>query len=65
MSLGTGLGKLRGRIFRIGHLGDLNTLSLIGAIAGVEMGLASARVPVSLKGVSAAMAFLMNESEAE
>ena len=65
MSLGTGLGKLRGRIFRIGHLGDLNTLSLIGTIAGVEMGLASARVPVSLKGVSAAMAFLMNESEAE
>jgi alanine-glyoxylate transaminase/serine-glyoxylate transaminase/serine-pyruvate transaminase len=65
MSLGTGLGKLRGRIFRIGHLGDLNTLSLIGTIAGVEMGLASARVPVSLEGVSAAMAFLMNESEAE
>ena len=37
----------------------------MGTIAGVEMGLASARVPVSLEGVSAAMAFLMNESEAE
>ena len=39
MSLGTGLGKLKGRMFRIGHLGDCNDLTLMGTLAGVEMGL--------------------------
>ena len=39
LSLGTGLGKLKGRMFRIGHLGDCNDLTLLGALAGVEMGL--------------------------
>src|SRR5262249_35251695 len=42
LSLGTGLGQLRGRVFRIGHLGDFNDLMLAGTLAGVEMGLAAA-----------------------
>ena len=58
MSLGQGLGKLRGRIFRIGHLGDLNDLTLMGTLAGVEMGLACAGVPHQPGGVRAAMEFL-------
>ena len=62
MSLGTGLGMLKGRIFRVGHLGDFNTLSLMGTLAGVEMGLVSAGVPVNTEGVSAAMAFLLSEN---
>ena len=45
MSLGTGLGKLKGRSFRIGHLGDFNDLMLAGTLSGVEMGLAAAGVP--------------------
>ena len=45
MSLGTGLGRLAGKVFRIGHLGDFNDLTLMGALAGVEMGLALAGVP--------------------
>ncbi|GIS80571.1 MAG: hypothetical protein CM1200mP14_21370 [Gammaproteobacteria bacterium] len=50
MSLGTGLGMLKGRIFRVGHLGHFNTLSLMGTLAGVEMGLVSAGVPVNREG---------------
>lgn len=65
MSLGTGLGKLQGRIFRVGHLGHFNALSLMGTLAGVEMGLVSAGVPVNREGVSAAMAFLLNKSKVE
>jgi alanine-glyoxylate transaminase/serine-glyoxylate transaminase/serine-pyruvate transaminase len=56
MSLGTGLSKLAGRVFRIGHLGDFNDLTLMGTLAGVEMGLALARVPHRAGGVAAAMA---------
>ena len=55
MSLGTGLGKLKGKIFRIGHLGDFNDLMLAGTLAGVEMGLALAQVPFRKGGVSAAL----------
>ncbi|HEY6001394.1 MAG TPA: aminotransferase class V-fold PLP-dependent enzyme [Anaeromyxobacter sp.] len=55
MSLGTGLGKLKGRCFRIGHLGDFNDLMLAGTLAGVEMGLALARVPFQKGGVAAAL----------
>lgn len=55
MSLGTGLGKLKGKIFRIGHLGDFNDLSLAGALAGVEMGLTAAGVPFRKGGVAAAL----------
>jgi alanine-glyoxylate transaminase/serine-glyoxylate transaminase/serine-pyruvate transaminase len=58
MSLGTGLGKLAGKVFRIGHLGDFNDLTLMGALAGVEMGLALAGVPVKKEGVRAAMEYL-------
>ncbi len=58
MSLGTGLGKLAGKVFRIGHLGDFNDLALMGTLAGVEMGLALAGVPVKQEGVQAAMAYL-------
>lgn len=58
MSLGTGLNKVAGRVFRIGHLGDINDLTLIGAIAGVEMGLKRAGVPHAPGGVQAAMDFL-------
>ncbi|HZM36115.1 MAG TPA: aminotransferase class V-fold PLP-dependent enzyme, partial [Burkholderiales bacterium] len=58
MSLGTGLGKLAGKVFRIGHLGDFNDLALAGTLAGVEMGLALAGVPAKSEGVQAAMAYL-------
>jgi len=58
MSLGTGLGKLAGKVFRIGHLGDFNDLALMGTLAGVEMGLALAGVPIKAEGVQAAMAYL-------
>jgi len=58
MSLGTGLGKLTGKVFRIGHLGDFNDLALMGTLAGVEMGLALTGVPVKREGVQAAMAYL-------
>jgi len=58
LSLGTGLTKLGGKMFRIGHLGDFNDLMLVGTLAGVEMGLALAGVPVKKEGVMAAMAYL-------
>jgi alanine-glyoxylate transaminase/serine-glyoxylate transaminase/serine-pyruvate transaminase len=58
MSLGTGLGKLAGKVFRIGHLGDFNDLALMGTLSGVEMGLALAGVPVRKEGVQAAMQYL-------
>jgi alanine-glyoxylate transaminase/serine-glyoxylate transaminase/serine-pyruvate transaminase len=58
MSLGTGLGRLAGKIFRIGHLGDFNDLTLTGTLAGVEMGLALAKVPHKQGGVAAAMSYL-------
>ncbi len=59
MSLGTGLGKLAGKVFRIGHLGDFNDLTLMGTLAGVEMGLALSGVPVKQEGVAAAMGYLV------
>jgi alanine-glyoxylate transaminase/serine-glyoxylate transaminase/serine-pyruvate transaminase len=58
MSLGQGLGKLTDRVFRIGHLGHFNDLTLCGTLAGVEMGLAAAAVPHRAGGVQAAMEFL-------
>ena len=58
MSLGTGLGKLKGKVFRIGHLGDFNDLMLAGTLCGVEMGLSLAGIPFSKGGVTAALAFL-------
>ena len=58
MSLGTGLGKLKGKVFRIGHLGDFNDLMLAGTLCGVEMGLSLAGIPFSKGGVTAALDFL-------
>jgi alanine-glyoxylate transaminase/serine-glyoxylate transaminase/serine-pyruvate transaminase len=58
MSLGTGLGKLRGKVFRIGHLGHFNDLMLCGTLAGVEMGLHRAGIPHRAGGVAVAVAFL-------
>ena len=55
MSLGAGLSKLAGKVFRIGHLGECNDLVLLGALTGVEMGLAAAGVPHRAGGVAAAM----------
>jgi alanine-glyoxylate transaminase/serine-glyoxylate transaminase/serine-pyruvate transaminase len=64
MSLGTGLGKLAGKVFRIGHLGDFNDLALMGTLSGVEMGLALAGVPVKKEGVRAAMEYLTESTRA-
>jgi alanine-glyoxylate transaminase/serine-glyoxylate transaminase/serine-pyruvate transaminase len=58
MSLGTGLGKVKGKVFRIGHLGDMNDLTLMGTLAGVEMGLSLADVPHQKGGVNKAMSYL-------
>jgi len=58
MSLGSGLGQLKDRVFRIGHLGDFNDLSLIGTLGGVEMGFALAGVPHQKGGVMAALDYL-------
>jgi aspartate aminotransferase-like enzyme len=58
MSLGNGLGKLAGKGFRIGHLGDFNDLMLAGTLSGIEMGLALAKVPFSKGGVTEALDYL-------
>ena len=58
MSLGTGLNKVKSKVFRIGHLGDLNDLSLMGALAGVEMGLKQSGIPYKSGGIMAAIDFL-------
>jgi len=58
MSLGAGLGKLKGKVFRIGHLGHFNDLMLAGTLCGVEMGLALAGVPIRKAGVQAALDYL-------
>ena len=63
MSLGTGLGKLRGKVFRIGHLGALNDLMLAGALCGVEMGLRIAGTPVERGRVDAALEVLELEGD--
>ena len=55
LSLGTGLGRVKGRMFRIGHLGDSNDLTLLATLAGVEMGLKLTGVPLAGSGVQAAM----------
>ena len=60
MSLGTGLNKVKSKVFRIGHLGDLNELSLMGALAGVEMGLKQSGIPYKSGGIMAAIDFLSN-----
>lgn len=64
ISLGSGLGKVAGKVFRIGHLGECNELSLLGALSGVELGLAAAGVPHRRGGVAAAMASLEGQEAA-
>jgi alanine-glyoxylate transaminase / serine-glyoxylate transaminase / serine-pyruvate transaminase len=64
MSLGTGLAKLKGKVFRIGHLGSFNDLTLMGTLAGVEMGLELAGVPHRKGGVQAAMEHLAQAAAA-
>jgi alanine-glyoxylate transaminase/serine-glyoxylate transaminase/serine-pyruvate transaminase len=64
MSLGNGLGRLKGRVFRIGHLGDFNDLMLVGTLAGVEMGLATAGVPHRKGGTQAALDYLASPEAA-
>ncbi len=61
LSLGSGLTKVRDKVFRIGHLGDFNDLMLLGTLAGVEMGLALAGVPHKKGGVDAAMDYLASQ----
>jgi alanine-glyoxylate transaminase/serine-glyoxylate transaminase/serine-pyruvate transaminase len=65
MSLGTGLGKLAGRVFRIGHLGFFNDLMLCGTLCGVEMGLAACGVPHNKNGVGEALAFLTDDKHSK
>ena len=62
MSLGNGLSKLAGKVFRIGHLGDFNDLMLLGTLSGVEMGLGLSSIPHQTGGVSKAMAYLSEHS---
>ena len=63
LSLGTGLGKVKGRMFRIGHLGDCNDLTLMAALAGVEMGLELAGIALAGSGVQAAMDFFASHPQ--
>ena len=58
MSLGTGLSKMKGKIFRIGHLGDFNELMLAGTLAGIEMGLKNSKIPYKSGGIMSALNFL-------
>ncbi|MGH3368043.1 MAG: hypothetical protein ACRDOY_12655, partial [Nocardioidaceae bacterium] len=61
MSLGAGLGKLAGRVFRIGHLGHFNDLTLAGTLAGVQMSLRGAGVPIDSLGIQRALEWLETE----
>ena len=58
MSLGTGLAKVAGKVFRIGHLGDFNELMLAGTLSGVEMGLMKSKIPFKKGGILKALEFL-------
>ncbi len=62
MSLGTGLGKVAGKVFRIGHLGDTNDLTIMGALSGVEMGLELAGIPHKKGGTRVAMDYLTEQA---
>jgi len=63
MPLGTGLGKVKGKVFRIGHLGWFNELMLAGTLCGVEMGLIHAGMPIESGGVQAALDWLVEQAE--
>jgi len=62
MSLGMGLGKITGKVFRIGHIGEMNDLTLAGTLAGIEMGLDIAGIPHQRGGVDAALRYLAETS---
>ena len=62
VSLGGGLGPLRGKLFRIGHLGDLNEAMVLGALAAIEVSLELAAIPHGKGGVQAAMEYLVSEA---
>jgi alanine-glyoxylate transaminase/serine-glyoxylate transaminase/serine-pyruvate transaminase len=64
ISLGSGLGRLQGRVFRIGHLGDFNDLMLMGTLAGVELGLRATDVPFKASGLAAAIDVLSRPQNA-
>lgn len=64
MSLGAGLSKMSGKVFRIGHLGDTNDLTVLGALAGVEMGLGLAGIPHESGGLGAAVSYLRDQAVA-
>jgi alanine-glyoxylate transaminase / serine-glyoxylate transaminase / serine-pyruvate transaminase len=64
MSLGAGLGRVAGKVFRIGHIGDMNDLMMTGTLAGVEMALDVAGVPHRKGGVAVAMAYLSEQAKA-
>jgi alanine-glyoxylate transaminase/serine-glyoxylate transaminase/serine-pyruvate transaminase len=59
LSLGNGLGRLAGRVFRIGHLGDFNDLMLAGTLSGIELGLKDLGLPFAASGVAAALDHLL------
>jgi alanine-glyoxylate transaminase / serine-glyoxylate transaminase / serine-pyruvate transaminase len=63
MSLGAGLTKLAGKVFRIGHLGSFNDLSLSGTLCGVEMGLRLAGISLNSSGITAALESLLSTVE--
>ncbi|MEK7820599.1 MAG: aminotransferase class V-fold PLP-dependent enzyme, partial [Pseudomonadota bacterium] len=65
VSLGTGLNKVKGKVFRIGHLGDMNELMLAGALSGVEMALSIAGVPFQRGGVTAALDYFAKAARAK
>ena len=62
ISYGMGLGKIAGKVFRIGHLGDTNDATILGALAATEMSLALAGIPHKKGGVQAAMDYLVTEA---
>jgi alanine-glyoxylate transaminase/serine-glyoxylate transaminase/serine-pyruvate transaminase len=62
MSLGNGLSKLSGKVFRIGHLGDFNDLMLVATLGGIEMALGSSGIPHQAGGTSAAMQLLKEKN---
>jgi len=63
MSLGSGLGKVAGKVFRIGHLGDFNDLTLLGTLSGVEMGLRLFGFENARGGVDAALDYLTSNRQ--
>ena len=64
-SLGNGLSKVQGKVFRIGHLGDINDVTLLGTLSGIEMGLHLASVPHQSGGTQAALDYLKSNREAQ